>query len=448
MYKEWLTFAKETDSPTLRGSMMDLHWFVNNASCRFALRDITRFLGYLWRLLRSPRALFNPAEELLFVVDTPGVGGVLTLLPLLEAIPASVRVTLAVSNFVHCDAALQAAVAKRANVTVLNIDAWRGQLTLDCELCRATFALVSRYPRISATVPLFLLRQHAYSAVARSCMAPGKTIALVVFNERMLPSASFSEVARKIGVPTVAVQHGNFVDNYLPVLVDRYLTWGRIHSLWLARHATCVSEVIGSPRMDGLRQPARQIHQWPAGHTVHVVFFSQVGSASVSPEMISHTRREILQLADNQQLRLTIKLHPLDTIDNWKWEGSQVEQVSFIKGNATLAEALADADLVCSFYSTVLAEALLWDLPTVQLNPYPDTVDYFPDRNGITAVASAAELLRLINKLHASEPAMLAMIEHQRTLREEYFSNLGTACSHYWKALLPTSHAKIKQDST
>lgn len=448
MYKEWLTFTKETASPTLRGSMMDLHWFVNHASWRFALRDMMRFFGYLWRLLRSPRALFNPAEELLFVVDTPGVGGVLTLLPLLEVIPASVRVTLAMPNFVHRDAALQAAVAKRANVTVLNIDAWRGQLTLDRELCRATFALARRFPRIAATVPLFLLRQHAYSAVARCCIAPGKTTALVVFNERVLPSAIFSEVARQIGVPTVAVQHGNFVDNYLPVLVDRYLTWGRFHSLWLARRTTCVAEVIGSPRMDGLRRPARQTHPWPAGRTVHVVFFSQVGAASVSPEMISHTRREILQLADNQQLRLTIKLHPSDTINNWKREGPQVKQVSYIKGNATLAEALADADLVCSFYSTVLAEALLWDLPVIQFNPYPDTVGFFPDRNGITAVTSAAELIRLINKLHASGAAMLALIEHQRTLREGYFSNHGTACSHFWTALLPTIHAKIKQDST
>jgi hypothetical protein len=436
-YLQWIAFLEQTRSTALRGCMMDLHWFVNNASATIALRDLGRFFYYLWRLFRAQRVAVESKGTLILVIDTPGVGGMLTLLPLLDAQPADQNITLAVTDYLDRNPTFRTTLGPRLNVDVVNIDRCRGPMSFNRSLCHETLALIRKFPRIWATVPLFLLRHHAYSGVARALLRRGAIRSLVVFNERMLPSATFSEAARSIGVHTVAVQHGNFVDNYLPVLVDRYFTWGEFHSKWLEQRSRCATEVIGAPRLDALKRRKREDVALPVDRALHIVFFSQVGAASVSPGMIRRTRLEILKLLEDTSIRLTIKLHPLDSEQNWLNEGSQAQRICFVPGTTSLDEALADADVVCSFYSTVLAEALLWDLPVVQLNPFPDQVAFFPSRGGIAAVADATELLQLLARLRRSPPELQSLIDHQRTLREGYFSNIGMACTRFWQALSP-----------
>jgi hypothetical protein len=447
-YLDWTAFSKETPSKVLRGSMMDLHWFLNSGTVQLALRDLFRCAYYVWRWLWSARAApLKDDRRMLFVVDTPGVGGLLTLFPLLHARPASVKITLAVTDFIHRDPALRQVVDADANIELVNIDRVRGAFQLDLELCRATFALTRRFLRILPTVPLFLSRFHAYTSVAAALLPERKDTCVVLFNERMLPSACISEVARRRGLEVTAVQHGNFVDNYLPILVDRYLTWGRFHSDWVTSRSACNALAIGAPRMDGTASPPVQVHGVAAlAEPVHIVFFSQVGSATASPEMISATRRQILQIADNPGFRLTVKLHPLDTRIAWLGEGERAQRVTYLDGRTPLTDALAHADVVCSFYSSVLAEALLWNVPVIQLNPFQESVGLFPSKDGIAAVKSCAELISLVQGLQSSPERLQTFLQHQRSLREGYFANPSRACLTFWEAMLPRGLGATKLD--
>ncbi|TXH61566.1 MAG: hypothetical protein E6Q93_04660 [Burkholderiaceae bacterium] len=435
-YLPWLRLCAQTDSDVLRGSMMDLHDYLNQAGWRRALHELARFGYHVLRRLRAARPTVPPGPAWIVVIDTPGVGGVLTLQPLLAARRDDRTLVLAVTDFVSRDPGFAQCRAACPDAVVVNIDRSRGRLQRDGALLRAVAALLRRHPALAPAVPGFLWRQHAYASVARALFAACDAKAVVLFNERMLPSASFSEAGRRAGIPTVAVQHGNFVDNYLPVLVDHYFTWGRFHSQWLAdRGATPRSRAIGSPRMDSRGEPVRRDRPLPAAGPVHLVFFSQVGTASVPPSMISATRRAMLELAGDDRFRVSVKLHPLDAAAHWAREPGPVDRMNFIDSRATLSSVLEDADIACSFYSTVLAEALLWDLPVVQLNPFPETVAGFPDADGIPSVTSARELVDRIDRWRRAPDELAALLAHLRRLREGYFSHLGQASREFWVAL-------------
>lgn len=447
-YVEWPHFSAQTSSIKLRACMMDLHWYVNNANWKLAFREIARFAFYVFRLLRSPKQAAGNHCNVLFVLDAPGVGGLLTFLPLLQIKPSGVRITIAVTEFIGRNTQFVSAIAASEDVSVVNMDRVRGALRLDRSLIGSTFAMLRHFPRLIGTMPLFLCRHHAYSAVARNCMHDSPPDVVVLFNERMLPSACFSEVARDQGVATVAIQHGNFVDNYLPVMVEHYLTWGRFHSAWLHDRSSCKTEAIGSPRMDRALPTQQRRPELRSDRTLHLVFFSQVGSATVSPAMISATRQQILLLSDDPTFKVTIKLHPLDSRENWQNEGPRSANVGYLDGKTSLAQALGEADLVCSFYSTILAEALLWEIPVVQLNPFPELVSGFPDRDGIAWVQDIDALRALVARWQASAAALESLLAKQHTLREGYFSHLGSASRRFWDALPLARRASATSSTT
>jgi hypothetical protein len=330
--------------------MMDLHWFHNNGSLRLGIRDLFRFVLYLLRRLAAPRLAQPRKSDLIFAIDTPGVGGVETLLPLLQARPAQVTVTLAVTDFIARDARLALYVqGDDKYVQVVNMDRLAAPLRWNQPFASDLVELARKFPRLWATLPLYLLRYMNYVACAGELLDVTGAQALIVFNERMLPSACFSEAARLAGVVTHAVQHGNFVDNYLPVMVDNYLIWGRFHEEWLARRSNCRTTVIGSPRLDRLGRLAKRAWRLPTDRPPHLVFFSQVGSATVPHEWISRTRKAILGLASRKELQITVKLHPLDTRERWNTEGPEAACVRYLDGSVPIAEALRDADLASSF---------------------------------------------------------------------------------------------------
>lgn len=437
-YLEWPDFCREAPSLALRACMMDLHWFANNGRLKQALADIARLVFYVGRWLASPRVQgsSNAGSRWMVVIDTPGVGGVQTLMPLLARKPPDEKITIIVTDFIHRDEATRSSIAAIPGVRLLNIDRLRGSFRTDRQLLGGLLRLLRSYPRLAPTLPLFAWRHHAYTAVARGCLTGSGWKAVIFFNERMLPSACFSAAARQLGIPTVAVQHGNFVANYLPIVVDRYLTWGRFHSAWIRQRSSCQVDEIGSPRTDSMatrRPPSAGVAASDARFTF--IFFSQVGSASVSPEMVSATRRQVMALLEDSSLRIVIRLHPLDTRESWWAEGPAAKSLEYIDGAVDLEEVFDSAQMVCSFYSSVLVEALLWDVPVVQLNPYPDKVAFFPDRDGICWVTNADGLRSLLADWRNVPAAREQILSRQRALREGYFAHLGHASEAFWQAL-------------
>jgi hypothetical protein len=151
--------------------------------------------------------------------------------------------------------------------------------------------------------------------------------------------------------------------------------------------------------------------------------------------MVDQVRREVLKVREEAWIDLKIKLHPLESKFDWQTLAPDVEETFFLPGSTSLERALEIADVVGSFYSTVLIEALLWTKPIFQLNPFTDTVPNLCTRGGIVLVGSAAELSDHLRRMRSSPTSRRRMVTEQVGASQHYFSNVGSAVDATWGAL-------------
>lgn len=415
---------------------MDLHWYLNNANFKNALQDIFRFWKYLGRFLASSRFSIQLDNiRYYFIVDVSGAVGTDILHSLLKFLPDNLNIAIFTTDYIYRNNIIHKEFKEKENILIINLDNYREATSINIKTYKEITKLIIRNPKIIPTIPIFLFRWHMYSAISKKAFNQNKAVEkIIVFNERMMPSAIFSESARDAGVNVIAIQHGNFVRNYLPIAVDEYFTWGEKHSKWVHDHSNCKTTIIGSPRLDQLKSYNLIDYKLLKKEKIAIVFFSQLGSASVSPEMIAHTRNEILKASSNPLFNLFIKLHPLDSIENWNINQLN-NNVSFLDKKTTLIESFEKADIICSFYSSVLIEALLSNKPIIQLNPFPNQVTFIEQGTGIKVVNNYESLLEHIEELRTSENNLTKQIKEQAKLREKYFAHIGSSSQLFWKIL-------------
>ena len=115
------------------------------------------------------------------------------------------------------------------------------------------------------------------------------------------------------------------------------------------------------------------------------------------PSCYHRVEKEFLTLLEGGGCALWVKLHPADDPSRWaKVVRAYPHQVRLIEGERDAYTILAEADYIGAFYSTVLLEAMLFEKPVFQLNPFGDAVPDYSKRGGCAPIPNGQALTRWI----------------------------------------------------
>lgn len=287
----------------------------------------------------------------------------------------------------------------------------------------------SDWPRFVSLARRALSVSEEVERVLRGCRAR----ALVVGRDQHLVAASACVAAASLGMPSFTLQHGAVGAFYLPLVSERFIAWGEASRDWLVDAGTDPASVValGSPRHDA--EPSadpeaghRFRRHLELGDELVFTFFSN----SHAPEMCS--QRAIsgcaawlttASTALEGEVSVVVKLHPSE--DGRLYSG--VPGLRVIKSQHPLPAVLSGSDVIGSFCSTTLQEALLYGKPALQfLAPgWPELVDNW--RRGLARRISSSD--RLVEELRALRDRDCYRERSRRARRDagRAFANRGHA---------------------
>jgi hypothetical protein len=185
-----------------------------------------------------------------------------------------------------------------------------------------------------------------------NCFNNSKNIysSVVIFNERMPLSAFASEWARSEGILSCCVQHGAVVENYFPIMVERYFVWDDKFSEIIKSSGTNV-ETILTGRL--LKEP---IIKNIARSNIPLIIL-QPSNVSIPEKIIIASFVELIAECLNIYGEVVLRPHPNDNnLEKILGHFSNNENIKVESGD--LINSLCSRNIVISLYSTVLLEAI------------------------------------------------------------------------------------------
>lgn len=173
---------------------------------------------------------------------------------------------------------------------------------------------------------------------------------VVIFNERMPIAAYASEWARSKRILSLCVQHGAVVENYFPVMVDKYFVWDRWFGEVIKSSGSNV-EIIETGRL--AKRPV--IMNLTKSNAPLIIL--QPSGVSISEEIIIPNFVEVIEECLNFYNEVHLRPHPNDNIlSKILCHFPEDKRIKIDK--ATLMNSLSSHHIVISLYSTVLLEAI------------------------------------------------------------------------------------------
>jgi hypothetical protein len=405
---------------------------------RFWLREPAKAAFY-WYLSESGHPLsavqLRPAYEYCFIVDGTTAPGLSSSFPILDALPAGRPALLVTRDYVTRDPRLRD-LARRGKVDIVNVDRTRISRWPADTLCRRWRELSKCYRRARVALPQIVLRRFQYERVFAELFGAARVGRLVVTNERLMLSGVGIRAARACNIRTACLQHGALVDQYLPVTVDTYLTWGERSSRWLReRGATSELCAIGAPRLDRLRSylSAPPVAARRSGECV-VAFFTQPLGVDIPAVLQERAEGELEQVLGLEGVKLIVKLHPADRAKRWETlRLRHAGRVEIADSRLDPYSIIAEAAYVGAFYSSMLVEAMLFRTPVFQLDPFDGLVPDYSRREGCFHAPGGRDLMDWIRRCEADPGTRLAALERQRHYADDYFANVGGAREAFFR---------------
>ncbi len=229
---------------------------------------------------------------------------------------------------------------------------------------------------------------------------------VVLSSTQLTGGAALVVAARARGIPSVLLQHGMVQPFYTPVVVDHMATWGEASNQTLIELGIPREKLValGSPRHDTM-QPG------PAGAARRalldtlglpdqptLVFFSNGNDLvrnGAAPQAIAGWLEDAAA-EHGDRMNFVVRLHPNE--DGSLYDGCSHLVVT--RREVDLATTLDGCDLIGSFCSTVLYEALLYHKPVWQFyaDGWPDLAGNW--KTGLaTRIPSPAALSAQIERM-------------------------------------------------
>jgi diadenosine tetraphosphatase ApaH/serine/threonine PP2A family protein phosphatase len=327
----------------------------------------------------------------------------------------------------------------RAAVQIDGIDLW----PVVAERLARTFTL--KFPLVAAEVRAAeaLLQQHRVQS-------------LLLVSDAHHGSRLLTLVGRKLGIPSVVVQHGaTFAPwGYLPLHADRFAAWGESSRQWMLERGADPERVVvtGQPRFDTLAnrspvtRPALSLPQ--AGRLL--LWIVDPFPIAENRAILTELAAVVAQLAD---VTLVIRPHPSMSDTEWLVAETQHQRAIHVSPAAlNLHDVITCCDAVLIQGSTVGIEALALNRPVIVFPADPENVFHrHYDTPAVQHCATPAALLTALQHLFSQGAAEAALHnERQAFVRNALYQLDGQSAARVAALVaeleLASPHPRLKRD--
>jgi hypothetical protein len=199
-------------------------------------------------------------------------------------------------------------------------------------------------------------------------------------------------VAKKMNIPTVEIQHGIYMSDFLPTgrEVDYVFVWGQyFKDIYLKNKIKRPDQL----KILGYPFPINKYGSINKGKKL-VTYFGQ-NFELYDKELFSikiETIRNLKKICDNLNFDFIYRPHPGDNLGLLK---PMLENINFTPSKETLQETIKKGDIFISFNSTTLIEANLHSKLSIQLKSYDMPTE---DLENLGACSKSVETFEELNE--------------------------------------------------
>jgi hypothetical protein len=236
-------------------------------------------------------------------------------------------------------------------------------------------------------------------------------------------------------IPSFVVQHGVIDEFWWPFVADIYCMWGDAHADQMRRLGAPAERltVVGMPATDTLFERTNAGKYKSAENRVQPVclLLSHTNGSGYEPEVFRDYRQFLAEAMKLMPLiTWKVKLHPREGESFYREMGNAVyERLTFHPKDVSLEEAVKDADVVTTVFSTAGLESMIMDRPLIvaPATPRVQKFAWWPAMGGGTYAASAQEFQTQLTKLISDPDHRAQRLDQQRQFLSKSFANQGHA---------------------
>ncbi len=294
----------------------------------------------------------------------------------------------------------------------------------------------------------YLFREYAHCVLmhceaAERIMASERPDAVLLEYEEGSYGRAAMVAARKAGVPSVALQHGLHGGAYIPSYFFRQTAWeqgGDISACPIPTKTAVFGKVTRSYLCEDSAYPAEAVVV--TGTTIYddaLAFGQRADKAAIGRSLgfaegkvvtvLSSIFTEIqdrrwfiehsLAAAADRDLQCVVKLHPREDAGTWQLIADRMGVARPLVRRDGLWQAIVVADVIVSWYSTTVLDALLLDRPVVVLR-VPGKNNPESLAGGVRIVDNKEELSEALRRLVMDRQQRDILVEQGRQLLVEH----------------------------
>ena len=250
-------------------------------------------------------------------------------------------------------------------------------------------------------------------------------------------SYQFIYQASSLRIPSVLVQHGVSDFFWCPFAADLYCLWGDADVEEMRRYGAPAEKLaaVGMPAMDEVFRRGETVRDVPVCNDrlpVCLVLSNTHGSA-FEPAVFNEYGRFLAEAVQSMpSVTWKVKLHPAEDDSFYRKMGASVfDRLLFHPKGTSLADAVADADIVTTIYSTAGLEAMIMNRPLIiaPLSARVRELAPWPAAGGGMYVASAVDFRDHFSKLVSSHDYKIEQMKRQNSFLANHFANHGSAAT-------------------
>ena len=269
----------------------------------------------------------------------------------------------------------------------------------------------------------------------------------------------------KHGIRTVMIQHGNFgnVTNpkeygqvppeCSPNASNEIITWGE-HPKKQVQHLFNYSSndkiyALGNPQHDKYVEVLNDKNIRDINEILNldskkknVIFFSATPVINVG-QLLERWVKPIYALNElyerlHSKINLIIKLHPHEGKKYYEKYMKNIDKVTIIKNEVSIYELMKKTDIAMSLSSTTTLEAMIFQIPTLQLilSEHGVRGECYYKYGAAILISSADELINTVEKIISGTYDLSELKMNQKKYLEKNSSNLGNATNKIVEHLL------------
>jgi hypothetical protein len=236
-------------------------------------------------------------------------------------------------------------------------------------------------------------------------------------------------------VPSVVIQHGTIDYIWWPFAADLCCLWGDAHIDQLKSLGAPANRltVAGMPATDKFFRRNKTGPNREVNNRVRPVclILSMTNGRSAEPDIFRIYRQFIIEVINLIPfVTWKVKLHPVETDSFYRGLGDSLyDRLTFHPSSMSLEEAVNDADVVTTIYSTAGLETMVMNRPLIvaPASARVQELAWWPTAGGGTYATSAQEFEDQLTKLTSDQNYRRRQLEAQHGFLVKSFANQGHA---------------------